>query len=58
MAINAMVLGITGGFGCGKSTAARLFTERGFRHLDADLVVREKVLPTPAGQRRAQGPLR
>ncbi|HZZ20022.1 MAG TPA: dephospho-CoA kinase, partial [Opitutaceae bacterium] len=42
-----MVLGITGGFGCGKSTAARLFTERGFRHLDADLVVREKVLPTP-----------
>ena len=43
-----MVLGITGGFGCGKSTAARLFTERGFRHIDADLVVREKVLPTPA----------
>lgn len=42
-----MVLGITGGFGCGKSTAARLFTERGFRHLDADLVVRERVLPLP-----------
>jgi dephospho-CoA kinase len=41
-----MVLGITGGFGCGKSTAAKLFAERGFRHLDSDLIVREKVLPT------------
>ena len=39
-----MVLGLTGGFGCGKSTAAKLFAERGFRHLDSDIVVREKVL--------------
>ena len=42
-----MVLGITGGFGCGKSTAAKLFTERGFRHLDAGQVIRERVFPTP-----------
>jgi dephospho-CoA kinase len=41
-----MILGLTGGFGCGKSTAAKLFAERGFRHLDSDAVVREKVLPT------------
>ena len=39
-----MILGITGGFGCGKSTAARLFAERGYRHADSDQVIREKVL--------------
>ena len=41
-----MILGLTGGFGCGKSTAAKLFADRGFRHMDSDAVVREKVLPT------------
>src|ERR1700685_1750203 len=41
-----MVLGLTGGFGCGKSTAAKLFAERGFRHVDSDAIVREKVLPS------------
>jgi len=41
-----MVLGITGGFGCGKSTAAKLLADRGFRHLDSDLIVRERILPT------------
>jgi dephospho-CoA kinase len=46
--LNAMILGLTGGFGCGKSTAAKLFAERGFRHLDSDMVVRERVLPTEA----------
>ena len=40
-----MILGLTGGFGCGKSTTAKLFVERGFRHVDSDLVVREQVLP-------------
>lgn len=39
-----MVLGLTGGFGCGKSTSAKLFAERGFRHIDSDLIVRERVL--------------
>ncbi len=41
-----MILGLTGGFGCGKSTAAKLFADRGFRHVDSDAVVREKILPT------------
>jgi dephospho-CoA kinase len=43
-----MVLGLTGGFGCGKSTAAKLFVDRGFRHIDSDSIVREQVLPTDA----------
>jgi broad-specificity NMP kinase len=34
-----MILGLTGGFGCGKSTAAKLFAEWGFRHVDSDLIV-------------------
>jgi dephospho-CoA kinase len=41
-----MVIGITGGFGCGKSTVARAFGERGFRCLDSDMLVREMVLPS------------
>jgi dephospho-CoA kinase len=43
-----MVLGLTGGFGCGKTTAAKLFAERGYLHVDSDGIVREKVLPTEA----------
>lgn len=43
-----MILGITGGLGCGKSTAAHLFEQRGFRRLDSDELVREHVLPDPA----------
>jgi len=39
-----MILGLTGGFGCGKTTAAKLFAEKGFRHVDSDLVIREQVL--------------
>jgi dephospho-CoA kinase len=39
-----MVLGITGGFGTGKSTVARLFEHRGFRRIDSDQLIREKVL--------------
>jgi len=45
-----MILGLTGGFGCGKSTAAKLFADRGFRHVDSDIVVREQVLPLEAVQ--------
>ncbi|HXQ79681.1 MAG TPA: dephospho-CoA kinase [Opitutaceae bacterium] len=41
-----MILGLTGGFGCGKSTAAKLFVDRGFRHIDSDAIVRERVLPS------------
>jgi len=32
-----MILGLTGGFGCGKSTAAKLFAEWGFRQRDKAL---------------------
>ena len=39
-----MILGLTGGLGCGKSTAARLFEQRGFRRLDTDALVREQLL--------------
>jgi dephospho-CoA kinase len=45
-----MIAGITGGLGCGKSTAARLFEARGFRRLDSDAIVREHVLTAPAVQ--------
>ena len=43
-----MILGLTGGFGCGKTTTAKFFAERGYRHVDSDLVVREQVFPQPA----------
>lgn len=39
-----MILGITGGMGCGKSAAARHFEERGYRRIDSDALVRENVL--------------
>ena len=42
-----MILGLTGGFGCGKSTAARLFERLGFRYLDSDALVREHVYARP-----------
>jgi dephospho-CoA kinase len=43
-----MIVGITGGLGCGKSTAARALEQRGFRRLDSDRLVRERVLMEPA----------
>ena len=42
-----LMVGLTGGMGCGKSTAAARFAERGFRRLDADQVVRDELLPSP-----------
>ena len=33
--------------GCGKSTVARLLEERGYRRLDSDALIRERVLPSP-----------
>ena len=53
-----MILGLTGGYGCGKSTAARLFAEYGFRHIDSDSIVRERVLtsdPVKAALRARYG---
>jgi dephospho-CoA kinase len=42
-----LIVGLTGGMGCGKSSAAALFAERGYRRLDADQVVRDVLLPRP-----------
>ena len=43
-----MIAGITGGVGCGKSTAARALEARGFRRLDSDQIVRDRILIDPA----------
>lgn len=43
-----MIIGLTGGMGCGKSTAARQWAEFGARLIDSDAVVRDEVLPDPA----------
>lgn len=42
-----MTLGITGGLGCGKSTVGRILERRGFRRIDSDELVRERVLTSP-----------
>ncbi|MFZ9979108.1 MAG: dephospho-CoA kinase [Opitutales bacterium] len=42
-----MVIGLTGGIGCGKSTAAASFAELGFVVVDADRLARQ-VLESPA----------
>lgn len=42
-----MNLGLTGGMGCGKSTAARFFADHGFRRIDTDALVRTEVLTAP-----------
>jgi dephospho-CoA kinase len=43
-----MILGITGGIGCGKSSAARAFAVHGFALIDSDALIREQVLTAPA----------
>ena len=42
-----MIAGITGGMGCGKSTVARLLEQSGYRRLDSDALIRERVLSAP-----------
>ena len=46
-----LIVGLTGGMGCGKSTAAGFFAERGFRRLDSDAVVHDILLPDPEVRR-------
>ncbi|MEO6005467.1 MAG: dephospho-CoA kinase [Opitutus sp.] len=41
------IVGITGGIGCGKSTASALLEQAGFRRLDSDRLVRDEVLTSP-----------
>ena len=48
-------IGLTGGIGCGKSTAARILEKMGFRRLDTDQVARQVVEPESEGLRRLVG---
>lgn len=40
-----MIIGLTGGIACGKSTVARMLVSRGAKLVDADVIAREVVLP-------------
>jgi len=42
-----MRLGLTGGMGCGKSTAVKIFASRGYRPVDSDALIRERILTDP-----------
>jgi dephospho-CoA kinase len=42
-----MVIGLTGGIGCGKSTAARMFERRGYRRIDCDAIVHDLIAKDP-----------
>ncbi|MBX7157097.1 MAG: dephospho-CoA kinase [Verrucomicrobiae bacterium] len=41
----AHLIGLTGGLGCGKSTAAKLLSEMGWHVIDTDEIAREIVIP-------------
>ncbi len=43
----SMILGLTGGMGGGKSTAARFFEDMGYRRIDSDEIVRDHLLTNP-----------
>ena len=45
--VHSMLIGLTGGIGCGKSTAARFFVEAGFRRIDTDEVIKNEVHTQP-----------
>jgi dephospho-CoA kinase len=42
-----MIIGLTGGMGCGKSTAAKLFEALGYRRVDSDELVKTVILADP-----------
>ena len=42
--VTEMILGLTGGIGCGKTTAGEMFAGLGFGFLDADAIVRGIIL--------------
>ena len=44
-----MIIGLTGGIACGKSTVAKMLVARGARVIDADAVAREVVAPGTEG---------
>jgi dephospho-CoA kinase len=43
-----MILGLTGGIGCGKSAAAQKFVALGLHLVDSDALIRNRVLQAPA----------
>lgn len=45
----ALVIGITGGIGSGKSTVANMFAEKGMDIIDADVIARQVVEPGTEG---------
>ena len=53
-----LFVGLTGGIGSGKSTAARMLAERGAVVLDADAFARDAIARGHAGLRPCGGPLR
>jgi len=48
-----MIIGLTGGMGCGKSTAARIFEELGCARLDSDELIRTRILLDPEVEKAA-----
>ena len=42
--VSFMILGLTGGMGCGKTTAARMFVQHGFEPMDSDAIIRAILL--------------
>jgi dephospho-CoA kinase len=48
-----MIIGLTGGMGCGKSTAARIFEEQGCARLDSDELIRTRILIDPEVEKAA-----
>jgi len=50
-----LIVGLTGGMGCGKSTAAGFFADLGFRRIDSDRVVHETLLTDPEVIGRIRG---
>ncbi len=42
-----MIVGLTGGMGCGKTVVASMMADRGFSALDSDLVIRSALLVEP-----------
>lgn len=49
-----MILGLTGGMGCGKSTAGLFLEDAGWRRIDCDALVRDEILTAPAIQAQLQ----
>ena len=50
-----MVIGLTGGIGCGKSTAGLMFVRLGWGRVDSDEVVRELLAHDPATLEEVRG---